>query len=426
MSAAGHNGLTFIDAFAGCGGLSLGLLKAGWNGLFAIEKDGFAFETLRHNLIADNARYRFAWPEWLEQRPWSIESLVDAHRDELAGLRDKVDLLAGGPPCQGFSSAGRRRHGDPRNELVERYLEFVELIRPKMVLIENVRGITYDFVAEGNLGGARNFANDLANRLGEYYHVYADTIRCFEFGVPQQRPRFFLVGLLKACIRKPALGDSPFSRLRTSKVRFLAKRGIRSRVTCKQAISDLERTTAGTGPCQDSPGYLSILTKPPRTDFQKLMRDRFAGAISDTRLAQHSPHIIERFAKIIQECGDTGRLGIQLNREMRERHGMSKLATRVLDPAKPAPTITSMPDDLLHYSEPRTLTVRENARLQTFPDWFAFRGKYTTGGVLRAKEVPRFTQVANAVPPLIAEMWGEVLLHYALAWHKPVRARLAA
>ena len=198
MSAAGHNGLTFIDAFAGCGGLSLGLLKAGWNGLFAIEKDGFA------------------WPEWLEQRPWSIESLVDAHRDELAGLRDKVDLLAGGPPCQGFSSAGRRRHGDPRNELVERYLEFVELIRPQMVLIENVRGITYDFVAEGNLGGARNFANDLANRLGEYYHVYADTIRCFEFGVPQQRPRFFLVGLLKACIRKPALGDSPISRLRTS------------------------------------------------------------------------------------------------------------------------------------------------------------------------------------------------------------------
>ena len=86
------------------------------------------------------------------------------------------------------------------------------------------------------------------------------------------------------------------------------------------------------------------------------------------------------------------------------------MATRVLDPTKPAPTITSMPDDLLHYCEPRALTVRENARLQTFPDWFAFHGKYTTGGDRRAREVPRFTQVANAVPPLVAEMWGEVLL----------------
>jgi DNA (cytosine-5)-methyltransferase 1 len=72
-----------------------------------------------------------------------------------------------------------------------------------------------------------------------------------------------------------------------------------------------------------------------------------------------------------------------------------------------------MPDDLLHYREPRTLTVRENARLQTFPDWFVFKGKYTTGGELRARQVPRFTQVANAVPPLIAEMWGEVLMKYA-------------
>src|SRR5262249_52412871 len=84
-------------------------------------------------------------------------------------------------------------------------------------------------------------------------------------------------------------------------------------------------------------------------------------------------------------------------------------ALRVLDPDRPAPTITSMPDDLLHYLEPRTLTVRENARLQSFPDWFAFKGKYTTGGDLRRREVPRFTQVANAVPPLMAEAVGCVL-----------------
>jgi DNA (cytosine-5)-methyltransferase 1 len=122
---------------------------------------------------------------------------------------------------------------------------------------------------------------------------------------------------------------------------------------------------------------------------------------------------VKRFGKIIAECQKIGRLNVQIHKEMRDRYGIKKMATRVLHPNEPAPTITSMPDDLLHYREPRTLTVRENARLQTFPDWFVFKGKYTTGGKLRARQVPRFTQVANAVPPLIAEMWGENLMKYA-------------
>ncbi len=420
----------FIDAFAGCGGLSLGLLRSGWNGMFAIEKDAFAFRTLKANLIDDGARLRYNWPAWLEQRPWTIESLMEAHGDQLAALRGKIDLLAGGPPCQGFSSAGRRRPGDPRNELVERYLEFVELVMPRMVLIENVRGITYDFVGEefGNADGPgrRNFAADLMSRLGQHYHVYSDTIRCSEFGVPQQRPRFFLVGMLKTEMNKLEQGDDPFARLRASKIQFLDQRGLRPQVTCKQAISDLERDRSGTRPCPDSEGYESILGTKPKTHFQRLMRDGFKGSISDTRLAKHSPHIVERFGKIIVECKEAGRLTIQLNRAMRERHGINKMATRVLDPNKAAPTITSMPDDLIHYSEPRTLTVRENARLQTFPDWFAFQGKYTTGGEKRAREVPRFTQVANAVPPLIAEMWGEVLLQYEVSRRQAARQFIAA
>ena len=96
--------------------------------------------------------------------------------------------------------------------------------------------------------------------------------------------------------------------------------------------------------------------------------------------------------------------------ETRRAHSLKKTAIRVLDPLGCAPTITSLPDDLLHYFEPRTLTVRENARLQAFPDWYAFQGNYTTGGQRRRKEVPRFTQVANAVPPLLAEQLGLVLL----------------
>ena len=78
-----------------------------------------------------------------------------------------------------------------------------------------------------------------------------------------------------------------------------------------------------------------------------------------------------------------------------------------------ARTVTTLPDDMIHYGEPRILTVRENARLQTFPDWFSFKGKYTTGGHRRKKECPRYTQVGNAVPPLLAEAIGETLLEIA-------------
>lgn len=402
----------FIDAFAGCGGLSLGLLRSGWQGHFAIEKDAFAFETLDANLVQEGARHRYDWPGWLERKPWTIEDLMDQHREQLAALRGRVDLLAGGPPCQGFSSAGRRRIGDPRNQLFERYLDFVELVLPRMVLIENVRGITYDFDA-GEGEARRNFANELVGRLAVHYHVYADTIRCLDYGVPQKRPRFFLVGILKSAMpRRLAKGERPFTRLLAQRASFLARKDLRAPVSAQQALSDLEESRTTRGPCPDSRGYEAIVAGGPRTNYQQLMRDGFEGHVPDTRLAKHRPHIVSRFRDIIAECKAAGRLNVQLNQAMRERYGIKKMATRVLDPRQPAPTITSMPDDLLHYSEPRTLTVRENARLQSFPDWFAFKGKYTTGGERRAREVPRFTQVANAVPPLIAEIWGEVLMGY--------------
>src|SRR5258708_18927739 len=138
------------------------------------------------------------------------------------------------------------------------------------------------------------------------------------------------------------------------------------------------------------------------------MRDG-ATMLTDLRLARHSKEIRDRFEEIIELSHAEGRLNTTISEEVRARYGLRKKALRVLDPDRPSPTITSMPDDLLHYCEPRTLTVRENARLQGFPDWFSFKGKYTTGGHLRRKEVPRFTQVANAVPPLVARALGEML-----------------
>lgn len=418
------SGPVFIDAFAGCGGLSLGLLRAGWRGLFAIEKDEFAFDTLKSNLVDDGARFQYDWPQWLERKPWTIEDLIAEHGDELAALSGKIDLLAGGPPCQGFSSAGRRRLSDPRNELFKRYLEFVELVRPRTVLIENVKGFTFDLVARDKPDERRNFAAELIEKLGVHYHVYQDTLRLSEFGVPQQRQRFFIVGMLKSEFDKLHAPADPFSKLMALKPKFLADRKIEATTSSMDAISDLVTNAAGVKDCPDSKGFKATKTLPASTPYQELMRDDHRGDLPDTRLARHREHIVARFAEIIEDCKSRKRLNVQLNQEMRDKWGIKKMATRVLDPYAPSPTITSMPDDLLHYSEPRTLTVRENARLQTFPDWFAFKGKYTTGGERRAKEVPRFTQVANAVPPLIAEMLGEVAIEYARERKRKLRLAL--
>src|SRR5690606_2830354 len=115
-----------------------------------------------------------------------------------------------------------------------------------------------------------------------------------------------------------------------------------------------------------------------------------------------------RFEEILRSC----KRGVNLSADDRERFGMLKHRTVPMAPGQPAPTLTTLPDDILHYSDPRILTVREYARLQSFPDWFTFHGKYTTGGDRRRVESPRYTQVGNAVPPLLSKAIGGRILEY--------------
>lgn len=392
--------IVFADAFAGCGGLSLGLMQAGLTGRFAVEHDKFAFSTLRTNLLARDAAYRFSWPRWLPKEPVSIIDLIDDYPDELSAMAGSIDLLVGGPPCQGFSAAGRRRHDDPRNKLFSYYLELVELLKPRAVLIENVRGFTADFDADGEV---KNYSNKLRQKLLASYDVFEELLDLSEFGVPQSRTRYFLIAL------RPGLcQENPFDLLRGRLPSFLRSLGLKVPVSSWCAISDLEVSRGGSRPSVESEGFMETKYVGPRTQYQKLMNGGVEG-ITNLRLARHAAEIAERFGEIIELSHAEGRLNTTLSEEVRQRYGLKKRALRVLDPDRPSPTITSMPDDLLHYREPRTLTVRENARLQGFPDWFDFKGKYTTGGHLRRKEVPRFTQVANAVPPLVAKAIGEML-----------------
>ncbi|MFT4936991.1 MAG: DNA (cytosine-5)-methyltransferase 1, partial [Pseudoalteromonas distincta] len=318
---------TYIDVFAGCGGLSLGLHRAGWRGLFAIEKDAFAFATLQANFLTEGARFSYDWPSWLPQQPSTVEGVIAKHRDQLLALRGKVDLLAGGPPCQGFSSAGRRRADDPRNVMVDRYLELVEIVQPKVILLENVRGFTLDFKARAGGGTRENAAAQLSRKLSEHYEVEAQILRACDFGVPQNRPRFILVGTRKELgLEGGALAD-----LRVSKAIVLQGYGLGATTSAQDAISDLEIGRNDLHPCPDSTGFEAIGYTGPITPYQRAMRDGHEGRTSDTRLAKHTPAIRERFADIIQMCREEGRSNRQLSPEMRAKLGITKMATRVLD-----------------------------------------------------------------------------------------------
>jgi DNA (cytosine-5)-methyltransferase 1 len=405
---------TFIDVFAGCGGLSLGLMKSGWNGLFAVEHDANAFKTLQHNLIDKKGSHQFSWPDWLPQTPHSAIDILANYAQYFQALENKVDMLVGGPPCQGFSMAGRRDPNDPRNKLVEAYFGLVNAIKPRIVLIENVKGITLDFdekKEDGKKPAKINYAKKIIQELSENYIVSSKLIDTSQFGVPQKRHRFFIIAVRKDFAKK--FHYDPITLIESERISFLRTKDIANvPISAKSAISDLTVERCGKTKSRDSEGFEEIQYLGPLTSYQKLMNSGNIKSPSDTRLARHKKEIKDRFKKIMKLCQDSGRLNVSLSAEVRASFGLKKCAIRVMDPDNPSPTITSMPDDLIHFSEPRTLTVRENARIQSFPDWFEFQGKYTSGGARRKREVPRFTQVANAVPPLMAEAIGETLLNY--------------
>lgn len=394
---------TYIDLFAGCGGLSLGLRRAGWTLKFAVEAHADAFATYKHNLLqADMASV--SWPTWLPQEPHDIVKILEDKASDLAQLKDQVTLIAGGPPCQGFSTNGRRNRDDPRNLMVESYLRLVQLVTPKMVLIENVRGFTSMPHSK-----TETFAEFVAAELDHMgYDTWSSLIYASDWGVPQRRPRFFLVAVRRGLLK----GVDPFQRLRTFRRSFLSARGLPldRPVTAGEALDDLATIGRTLEPDPDFAqlGFRRLAYEPPTEPNPYLVRARkgASGCPTDMRLPQHSRAVADRFLSILSTC-EKGR---SISPSDRKRLGIKKRSTTPISSEKPSPTVTTLPDDLIHYGEPRILTVREHARLQSFPDWFAFKGPYTSGGSRRRTACPRYTQVGNAVPPLLAEAFGEMLV----------------
>ncbi len=393
----------YIDIFAGCGGLSTGLLNAGWTGLFAIEKNVDAFATLKYNLI-DNKEH-FKWPAWLPIKECDINVLLKEHAKDLIDLQGKVTLVAGGPPCQGFSMAGKRKKDDQRNKLVKSYIKFIKLVLPQVIVFENVHGFTVRF--KGNKGTKKysSYVENALKRLG-YKTVY-QIIDMSEYGVPQNRKRFILIAMM---------GGSPkdvFKTLDENREIFCKSKGISCTTNIKDAISDLEQAH-GSKPSPDSRGFMAGIYGPVQSNYQRLMRSesKTTGLIADShRFVNHRQDTI----KLHKDLLDKAPVGKHITPNDGIVGNLNRRGVTVLDPNSQAPTITSIPDELIHYKEPRILTVREHARIQSFPDWFEFKGKYTSGGKQRKLEVPRYTQVGNAVPPLFAEQVGmaimEVLSH---------------
>lgn len=396
--------LNYIDLFAGCGGLSLGLYNAGWKGLFAVEKSPDAFETLRYNLI--EKKNHFNWPTWLPQKNHDIKTVLKEHVQQLINLRGKVDMVTGGPPCQGFSTAGKRDESDKRNTLIKDYIKFIKLVQPKVLFFENVKGFTLGFNKNKTKGKQYStYVTDQLKSLG--YDVCGDMVDFSEYGVPQKRCRFILVGIRKTVNSKiNMLAKDFFYKIIENRKTFLISKHLTITTTLQEAISDLLRSH-GEIDSPDTKGFKAGIYAKSLSNYQTFLRKcKKQGDVVDShRFVNHKEHIEKRFAEILIE----ERRNKTICANSKHKYKTRKRTIVPLSNLEPSPTITTLPDDYIHYAEPRILTVREYARIQSFPDDYEIRGKYTTGGKLRVKEVPRYTQIGNAIPPLFGEQSGLVL-----------------
>lgn len=402
--------LSYIETFAGCGGLSLGLYYAGWHGVFAVERDPMAFSTLKRNLIDSSSPYHHfkQWPVWLPKRNLNIEELLDNKQflARLSSYKNKLDLIAGGPPCQGFSVGGARDGADIRNELVFKHLELINLIKPKIALIENVEGITRAFQSKpSDLNQPTAYVVlNILKELGyssDYYQVLAS-----DFGVPQRRRRIIIVGFREDVV-EDFCSDSLFEKsvksifqkelvLASKYVRRYFRLPLEGDITVKDAIEDL--SSSKIVPCPDSFGYWSSPYLKARSSYALAMRKGIKeNLIPDShRFSNHGKQVKNLYV-LAHETQKPGRLP----RDFLLKNGTKTHKKVLLDPNSVSTTLTTHPDEQIHFKFPRNISLREMARFQSFPDDFYFLGRYTLNGPRRKLDVPRCAQIGNAVPPLL-------------------------
>lgn len=505
---------SFIELFAGCGGLSLGLRSAGFTELAANELSSMPAETFALNLMGIDLRSEeFAnTPIGKRNVLWidpSSEDIIERLNDnpferpqtdmpELSTTSDftgklivgdirrlnsfiedkhsplingEVDLVSGGPPCQSFSLAGRREFGNQRNQLPWEFAKFVNAQRPKMVLLENVEGILRPFKLENHTYYAWFEVCKAFASIG--YVTCPLLVNARLAGVAQNRPRFIMIAVredlatnlssdtadwfqqgirLIDAVRKDSTdaeydGDRwTYRDLNESSWQQRAQHSVFSPLVAFPEI-DSQRTVF------DAIGDLQLENAPRKSRYVKNLNKLFSPLLADprhammnTRVPVNTPRVRARFRlyQIIARAGKetTNEVRAVLRRQsvelpspiaeylldadlldygrgipdderslMTYLDGLAtkKFSQKALLKDQPAPAALSIPDDICHYQEARTLSVREMARIQSFPDAFEFRGIPTTGGARRSYQVPQYTQIGNAVPPLLGNALGNVI-----------------
>lgn len=339
-----------IDLFCGCGGLSYGFECSGVNILLGIDNDEMALKVFERN----HKNAKSICGDITEINYSDIKKVIG---------NQKIDLIIGGPPCQGMSLSGPRKFDDPRNKLYLSYIRLVEEIKPKAFVIENVPGLVSLFKGQ--------IKENILYRLTALGYKVDYRILCAaDYGVPQNRKRVVFVGLR----------DKFFD------FDSIVKKDI---VTCEMALSDL-------------PPLIDVLGEDPneyelasQNHYQKLMRER-SNVVRNHVAAAHS----EKVKSIIALVPDGGNYK-DLPTEFKSTRNFHVAWTRFRSD-KPAPTIDTGHRHHFHYKYNRVPTVRECARLQSFPDDFIFMGNKTQ----------QFRQVGNAVPPLMAQAIAEALISH--------------
>lgn len=397
-SAQGHTTpLTVLDTFAGAGGFSLGFALAGCNIGGAIEIDKWAAETFQYN--HSEAQMLIG----------AIEQYSDAEIQEHF-LSVHPDILLGGPPCQGFSIANKQAGdpSDPRNSLFMEFIRIARLLSPQYLVLENVPNITKSKNHSGEL------IVDIMKREIEAlgYVVYQAILDATHFGIPQIRKRFFLIASRHEIAQ-------PFPKAthhcNDDKTTLFESTTIPC-PTLWDAISDMPLIEAGEG--SEEMHYLH----PSQNSYQELLRQS-ATMVHNHKAMKHSKRMVERFASM--SWGDsTADVPEHLRPFARNSNG--SISEKIYDqnnrrmyPHKPCHTIpASFYANFVHPYLHRNFTAREGARIQSFPDWYVFKGKPTVvshkllqrEGRADEKYLCQYSQIGNAVPPLMAKAIANNLL----------------
>lgn len=364
-----------VDLFSGAGGLAEGLLKSGLQVAASVELHPqpaltHAFNHSDTSVLVGDIRQLGT-------------SILDRAIQSRVG-RARVDVLVGGPPCQGFSSAGKKSASDPRNSLFRHYVRILEHLKPRMFLMENVPGFR-------SMYGGAVYAEALNAMHGLGYSTVDEILEVKSWGVPQRRKRFVMVGW------RPGSADPftwPEKTHASSENPTMFDDLFESFVTAGDALEDLAFL---------EPGFEATRYARSRAVSDFASDRRTGNRILFNHLAtRHRPKTAEMIGRIA--------VGGCIRDLSPEERGTKKLTMRKLAPDSISNTVVALPDDILHYAHPRILSVREMARLQSFDDDFVFFGKRTSGFVERRVDVPQYTQVGNAVPPLFAEALGKAIV----------------